>query len=179
MTFLSIKPEFPDGTLRRKGERAAEKLFLQHYSWLLECALNITHGDRERSEDLVHDVFLQFLDKDADLASIGDVRGYLNGILRNLHLLQLRRSTRHPMQLLTIVDHDSSLVGLRVTNSADLFQCADLLLRACDFVCYRKEAALTASIMILRFFHGFYPGEICLLLKAKRNTVDKWIERGR
>jgi hypothetical protein len=62
----------------------------------------------------VHDVFPQFLDKDLDIASIADVRGYLNGILRNLHLLQLRRATRHQAQRLSLFDHDSALIGPRV-----------------------------------------------------------------
>ena len=154
-------------------------MFLEHYFWLRECALNITHGEHGRSEDLVHDVFLQFLDKDADIASIADVRGYLNGILRNLHLLQLRRATRHPAQSLSLFDHDSALVGLRVWTSAEQLQSADSLVRACDFACHRKEASLAASMLILRYFHGYYPGEICLLLRAKRKMIYRWIDRGR
>jgi len=147
MTLFSFKLATPDETVRRSGDRLKENLFLEHYSWLRECALNITHGQRERSEDLVHDVFLQFLDKALDVASIADVRGYLNGILRNLHLLQLRRATRHPAQPLSLFDHDSALVGLRVWTSADQFQCADLLVRACDFACYRKETSLWSIII--------------------------------
>ena len=38
---------------------------------------------------------------------------------------------------------------------------------------------MTASILILRFFHGYYPGEIALLLRARRRAVDQWIQRGR
>lgn len=179
MAPLKLNPAVPDGTPHRYEDKAKERLFLEHYSWLEQCALNITHGQREHAQDLVHDVFLQFLDSDLDLAMIGDLRGYLNGILRNLHLLQLRRTTRHPVQSLSLLDHDSAMVSLRVGNSADRLQSADLLVRACDFACYRKEATLTASILILRFFHGYYPGEICLLLDAGRKVVDKSIERGR
>jgi DNA-directed RNA polymerase specialized sigma24 family protein len=179
MSLFSFKPASPDENARRREDKSRENLFLEHYSWLRECALNITHGQRERAEDLVHDVFLQFLDKDADITSIADVRGYLNGILRNLHLLQLRRAMRHPAQPLSLFDHDSALVGLRVWTSAERLQSADLLVRACDFACHRKEAALTASILILRFFHGYYPGEIALLLRARRRAVDQWVERGR
>ena len=180
MTILNFNSIMSgDGAPRHHDNQAKEKLFLEYYSWLVECALNITHGQRERAEDLVHDVFVQFLAKNTDIASISNVRGYLNGILCNLHLLQLRRSTRHPVQSLTPIDHDSALVGLRTWNSAEQLQSADLLFRACDFVCYRKEVATTSSILILRFFHGFYPGEICALLNAGRKAVDKWIVRGR
>ena len=179
MTLLNFKLVIPDGTPHRRDDTVKEKIFLECYSWLVECALNITHGQRERAEDLVHDVFVRFLDNHADIASIANVRGYLNGMLRNLHLLQLRRATRHPVQSLTLIDHDSALVGLRTWNSVEQLQSADLLLRACDFACYRKEIAATSSVLILRFFHGFYPGEICALLKARRKAVDKWILRGR
>ena len=179
MTLLNFKLAIRDESPRRREDTVKEKMFLESYSWLVECALNITHGQRERAEDLVHDVFVCFLDKDADIASICNVRGYLNGMLRNLHLLQLRRATRHPVQSLTLIDHDSALVGLRTWNSVEQLQSADLLFRACDFACYRKEIAVTSSVLILRFFHGFYPGEICALLKAGRKAVDKWILRGR
>ena len=179
MPLLNFKSPIPDGIPRRRDDRSKEKMFLEHYSWLMECALNITRGQRERGEDLVHDVFVQFLDKNSDIASISDVRGYLNGMLRNLHLLQLRRTTRHPLQSFSLFDHDSAVVGLRAWDSVEQLQSADLLVRACDFACCRKEAALTASILILRFFHGYYPGEIALLLSARRRSVDQWIERGR
>jgi DNA-directed RNA polymerase specialized sigma24 family protein len=161
------------------ASRAKERAFLDHYSWLFSCALNMTHGQRERAEDLVQDTCVEFLVKSRDLESIGELRGYLNGNLRNLHLLQLRRASRHPGQDLSILDQDSILVGLRTSNVSDELQQLDLLERACGFVCYRKEAARTASILILRFFHGYYPAEICHLLHVRRAAVDLWILRGR
>ena len=179
MTLFSCKPAIPDGDHRRREDKSRERMFLEHYSWLRECALNITHGERERAEDLVHDAFLQFLDKDADIAHVADIRGYLNGILRNLHLLQLRRATRRPVQQFSLMDHDSASVGLRVWSSADQLLSADSLMRACDFACYRKESSLAASILILRYFHGYFPGEICTLLGARRKLVYRWIDRGR
>jgi len=178
MTILNFRSVISDGS-RHREDRFREKLFLEHYSWLIGGALNITHGQRERAEDLVHDTFLEFLDCDADLETITNIRSYLSGILRNLHLLQLRQATRHPMQSLSLLDYDSALTGLKAWTSVEQLQAADLLIRACDFACYRKETALSASIMILRFFHGYYPGEICSLLKTRRSMVDKSIERGR
>src|ERR1700722_21024086 len=113
MNALGFKSLLPEGGPRRREDKAKEKVFLEHYSWLVECALGLTHGQRDNAEDLVHDVFVQFLAKDTGLASIGDIRWYLNGILRNLHLLQLRRATRHPLQQLSVFDHDSAAIGLR------------------------------------------------------------------
>src|SRR5580658_701279 len=121
MTLLNFKPEIPDGSHHRE-DKSRTKMFLEHYSWLLGCAFNITRGQREQAEDLVHDVFLQFLVGHLDTASIADIRGYLNGILRNLHLLQLRRATRHPVQSISLLDYDSALIGLRAGNSAEQLQ---------------------------------------------------------
>jgi len=58
-------------------------------------------------------------------------------------------------------------------------QSANTLAKACDFACHRKELSSALSILILRFFHGYYPGEICVLLGAPRKVVYRWIERGR
>src|SRR5579863_1643825 len=179
MLFFSHKTADQHGLQSLLEDQSREKMFLEHYAWLKRCALNITHGARELSEDLVHDVFVQFLDSDLDLSSVADVRGYLNGILRNLHLLQLRRATRQPAESLSIFDYDSAAVGLRVRSSADQLQSADSLVRACDFACYRKETSLAASILLLRYFHGYYPVEICRLLNARRKLVYRWIDRGR
>jgi DNA-directed RNA polymerase specialized sigma24 family protein len=121
MTLFTFKLPIPDGAVRRREDSSRERMFLEHYSWLRECALNITHGQREHSEDLVHDVFLQFLDKDLDVASVADVRGYLNGILRNLHLLQLRRATRHVCGE-ALADLAGSLVESRIPAE---FRCVE------------------------------------------------------
>jgi DNA-directed RNA polymerase specialized sigma24 family protein len=179
MSVLNFKSALPEGNPRRREDKAKEKVFLEHYSWLLQCALGITHGQRELAEDLVHDAFVKFLASDANLDEISDIRWYLNGFLRNLHLLHLRRAMRHPVSQFSLLDHDSVVVGLRSQASIERLQSADLLMLACDFACYRKESSLAAGILILRYFHGFYPGEICLLLNAKRKPVYRWIERGR
>jgi DNA-directed RNA polymerase specialized sigma24 family protein len=179
MSILNFKPAVPEGDPRHREDKPKEKVFLEQYSWLVDCALGITHGQREHAEDLVHDTFVQFLAKDIDVDSIANIRWYLNGILRNLHLLQLRRATRHPVQQFSIFDHDSASIGLRAWTSADQLESANSLVRACDFACYRKETSLSASILILRYFHGYYPGEICLLLGARRKVIYRWIDRGR
>jgi DNA-directed RNA polymerase specialized sigma24 family protein len=179
MSVLNFKSALRDREPRHREEKVKERVFLEHYSWLAVCALAITHGHRESAEDLLHDAFVQFTGKDTDLTSIGDLRSYLQGILRNLHLLQLRRATRHPVQQLSLMDHDSAPVSLRTWASTEQLQSADLLTLACAFACHRKEASLAASVLILRYFHGFYPGEICLLLSAKKKLIYRWIERGR
>ncbi len=127
----------------------------------------------------MHDAFVQFQIKQVDVTAINDVGSYLAGILRNLYLLQLRRANRHPLQQLSLLDHDSADMGLRAQNPIDQLQSADLLVRACRFVCDRKESSVPASILILRFFHGYFTDEICRITGTQRRQVNKWLARGR
>ena len=179
MALLNFQAEQHQSGFRSDADRAREKVFLEHYRWLQSCAMQYTHGQRERAEDLVHDVFLQFQIKQVEVEAIDDLRGYLRGILRNLYLLQLRRAARYPVQQLSLLDHDSAEMGLRAQSALDHFQTADLLVRACNFVCHRKETSVPASILILRFFHGYYTDEICRATGAQRRLVNKWLTQGR
>jgi RNA polymerase sigma factor (sigma-70 family) len=179
MGLLNFKTEHLSDGLPAEGNKSREKVFLEHYRWLLGCALQFTRGQRERAEDLVHDTFVQFQVKKVDVGAIDDVRRYLNGILRNLFLLQVRRAARYSIQEFSLLDHDSADMSLRSQSPLDQFQSADLLVRACNFVCYRKETSVPASILILRFFHGYYTEEICRITGAQRRQVNKWLLRGR
>jgi DNA-directed RNA polymerase specialized sigma24 family protein len=71
-----------------------EGIFLAHYSRLRAWALALTNRDHERSEDLVHDAYIQFTFTQPDLKAIGNLNGYLHTMLRNLHLSQVRRLER-------------------------------------------------------------------------------------
>jgi RNA polymerase sigma factor (sigma-70 family) len=175
MPLISFKPD-PE---RGPSVGSKEKIFLEHYDWLLRSALTFTRGSRSRAEDLVHDLFVQFQLKLKSLEEVDDLRAYLYGMLRNLYASQLRRASRHAIQQLSILDHDSVSIGLRAHDFSDRLETLSVLTRACEFVCHRKETTLTASIFILRYFHGYYPDEIATLLGASRDTVDKWLSRGR
>jgi RNA polymerase sigma factor (sigma-70 family) len=175
MPLISFKPD-PE---RGHSVGSKEKIFLEHYDWLLRSALTFTRGSRGRAEDLVHDLFVQFQLRLKSLEEVEDLRAYLYGMLRNLYASQLRRASRHAIQQLSILDHDSISVGLRAYDFSDRLETLSVLTRACEFVCHRKETTLTASIFILRYFHGYYPDEIATLLGPSRDTVDKWLSRGR
>ena len=179
MGLLNFKSDRVPSNFPQEGGNVRERIFLEHYRSLMDRALQFTRGQRERSEDLVHDTFVQFQVKQVEIAAIEDVRSYLSGMLRNLYLLQVRRAARHPMQQLSLLDHDSADLGLRAQSPLDHFQSADLLVRACRFVCHRKETSVPSSILILRFFHGYYTDEICRITGAQRRQINKWLARGR
>src|SRR5262249_18571451 len=43
----------------------------------------------------------------------------------------------------------------------------------------RKETSKAASVLLLRFFHGYYPSEIALLLRTSRQAVDERLRLAR
>ncbi|MGH9962597.1 MAG: RNA polymerase sigma factor, partial [Pyrinomonadaceae bacterium] len=132
----------------------------------------LADNDRELAEDLLHDAFIQFTFAQPNLKTIRNLDNYFYGMLRNLHLLQVRRETRNRLQQLSIVEYDSAEDGLRAIDLRDRLQVQDGLRKICQYVCARKEKSKSASVLILRFFHGYYPSEIAHILRTSRPTVD-------
>ena len=155
----------------QKISPAHEELFIQDYERLLSWALQLTHSDRSQAEDLLHDAFIQFTISQPNLRQISNLDGYLYGTLRNLHLSQVRKATRSRLQQLSIVEYESAETGLRSIDPRDLIQVQDQLRQVCHYVCARKETARTASVLVLRFFHGYYPSEIAQVLQTTYKAV--------
>jgi RNA polymerase sigma factor (sigma-70 family) len=156
-----------------------EDLFLERYARLHIWALQLTDGDRELAEDLLHDLFIQFMLSRPAIDGIENLGGYLYTMLRNLHLAQQRRATRNRLQQLSIIEYDSAETGLRTVDLRDQIQAQDELRHVCRYACARKETAKLASVLILRFFHGYYPGEIGQVARSPRQAVDKWLRLAR
>ncbi len=157
---------------RLKTSPTHEELFADRYERLLSWSLQLSENDRELAEDLLHDAFVQFTFTQPDLKKIRDLNSYFYGMLRNLHLLQVRRETRNRLQQLPVVEYDSAADGLRTIDLRDRLQVQDELRRVCHYTCARKETSKSASVLILRFFHGYYPSEIAQVLRTSRSTVD-------
>jgi len=149
-----------------------EELFADRYQRLLVWSLQLTGNERDLAEDLLHDAYVQFTFTQPDLSAIKNLDGYFYGMLRNLHISHLRRETRNRWQQLSVVEYDSAEDGLRTTDLRDQLHVQDELRSVCHYVCVRKETARAASILILRFFHGYYPTEIVQLLRTSRQAVD-------
>lgn len=149
-----------------------EELFVERYDRLLTWSLQLTNYDRVMAEDLVHDAFIQFTFTHPDLKAINNLDNYLYGMLRNLHLSQIRWATRSRFQQLSIAEYDSAEMGLRTADVRDQIQVQDELRRICYYACARKETGRAASVLILRFFHGYYPSEIAQILRSSRQAVS-------
>jgi len=166
-----------------------EELFMQHYQWLMGWALRMTDQNQEQAEDLVHDCFVHFTICRPSLEAIGEnLEGYFYTMLRNLHLSQVRRASRLretivPLPELSLLDYDSVEFGLKALEQQAQeqlqLQVQDELRSICQYACLRKETSKAGSVLLLRFFHGYYPMEIARILKSPRGAVDELLRAAR
>lgn len=153
----------------------AEEIFVEKYGLLSQWALRLTEGDREQAEDLLHEAFVQFTLRQPDLSAVGNIDGYLYAVLKHLHLALLRRAKHDPLRQISLVEFDSVDLALRSSYDVDRTEVQNDLRRTCAFLCWRKASAKSASYLILRFFHGYYPEEIVRIARTSRNVVDHGI----
>src|SRR5260370_16130710 len=94
--------------------------------------------------------------------------------LKNLHLPQSRRGARSAHSPRSLVDFDSLRIGLRADDLRTQLQIHDELRLICHYACVRKETSKAGSVLILRFFLGYYPSEVAHVLRTPSQVVDKW-----
>ncbi len=161
-----------------------EDLFLERYERLLGWALQLAGGDRQLAEDLLHDAYVQFTLLRPALDSIHNLDGYLNAMLRNLRLSQARAAARGLPGGRSLVSFDSAETGLSAldrwaVDGRARLQARDELRSICHYACVRKETSKSGSVLLLRFFHGYYPSETARVLRASRAVVDNWLRLAR
>ncbi len=157
-----------------------ESLFAAKYNWLFGWAMHFAQGDRATAEDLLHDTFVRFVLTKPDLEKGENAEPLLYTYLKYSHLAYLRRLQRYPSTSLSIAEFDSIQLGLRQNVTAvDSIKVQDSLRRVVAYLTWRKESAKSASILILRFFHGYYPDEIMCLARMSRKSVDQGLRGAR
>jgi RNA polymerase sigma factor (sigma-70 family) len=148
--------------------------FLQErYTEVFGWCRQITGDDVQEAEDLIQDAFVLLLHAKTSPEELRNTQGYIYVILRNLHRSRYERERRHiPLEIL---DYDCARLGLSVTDSSHLLIVTDQLRRICQFACDRKETSRSGSVLILRFFHGYYPSEIANILVSSRQSVEEYL----
>ena len=145
----------------------------------MRAALHLTSQERSRAEDLLQTVFVQFTLARPDLQAIRNLDDYLFVSLRNTHLSQARRSGIEEASGLSVVDYDCAEMRLREVLPDSRLAVEDELWVVCRWAAERKRTAKDGSILILRFFHGYYPSEIARLAKISGGAVDKAMQSAR
>ena len=153
--------------------RTAADFLRQHYARVFSWCLQISGNDLCEAEDLIQDAFLLLASTSVSTEDLRNVDGYIYTVLRNLHRSRYERARRHVP--LPIVDYDCARLGLSVTDSSGLVIVADQLRGICQFACERKETSKGGSVLILRFFHGYYPAEIAAVLLSSRQSVEEYL----
>lgn len=149
-----------------------DDIFLDHYAGLVARARQLVGRDRHAAEDLVHDVYVRLALRELDLGAVANVEGYLFTTLRNVYLSQVRRNRPQAAATVSIIDHESLVSGLRSLVDAEERQNAFAALRhIVRYACLRKTTSKAASVLLLRFFHGYYPGEIARILRTTEVAV--------
>lgn len=165
--------------LDRNSAPSHEDLFIERYERLRGRALQLTSGDQERAEDLLHDAFIHFTLNHRAAQDIHNLDAYLYTMLRNLYLSEARRTARTPQGYVSVLDYDLIETGLRSVDPRNLIKAQDELRAICDYGFVRKETSKAGSVLILRFFHGYYPSEIALILRTPRTAVDNLLKTAR
>jgi DNA-directed RNA polymerase specialized sigma24 family protein len=150
-----------------------EDVFIARYERLRGWALHLSGGDRAAAEDLLQEAFVQFTATNPDLGSIQNLDAYLFGLVRILHLSQTRRTLRRARVLDSVLDYNAAILGLRHADPRDQISVRGDLLRVCQYGCARKETSKAGSVLLLRFFLGYYPREIALVMKGTREAVEE------
>ncbi len=156
-----------------------EEQFIERYDRLHAWALALTSGNEDRADDLVHDAFIQFTLRRTELGSIQNTDGYLHRMLRNMFLSQMRRSANLLQLPETLADYDSAELGLRILDPQTQMQIADELRRICRYGTERKETSKAGSVLILRFFHGYYLNEIAQVLCSPMDSIYSFLKIAR
>jgi RNA polymerase sigma factor (sigma-70 family) len=152
-----------------------EQLFTERYAGLLAWAMRLTNQQRDLAEDLVQDAFVQFMLGRTRLEEIENIDGYLRRMLRYMHVSRLSRSAQHLQEAaLSVADYDSCRHGWTAIEPPRRMQAFEELHQICTYACSRKESSRAGSVLILRFFHEYFPTEIAALLNSSRHCVDQW-----
>ncbi|HJQ32491.1 MAG TPA: sigma-70 family RNA polymerase sigma factor [Pyrinomonadaceae bacterium] len=150
-----------------------EDVFMARYERLRGWALHLSDHDPAAADDLLQEAFVQFTATNTDLDSIENLDAYLFGLVRILHLSQLRRTRRRARLLDSVLDYNAAVLGLRHADPHDQLAVRDELRRVCQYGCARKETSKAGSVLLLRFFLGYYPGEIARVTKSTRAAVEE------
>ncbi|HEU4834503.1 MAG TPA: RNA polymerase sigma factor [Pyrinomonadaceae bacterium] len=151
-----------------------EQLFTERYANLRVWAIHLTNQE-SAADDLVQDAFVQWMLVRTRLEEIENIDGYLRTMLRNMHFARLSRAAQRLQETtLSIADYDSSQLGWAAVEPPRRMQASEELHQICAYVCFRKESSKAASVLILRFFHNYFPTEIAGVLNSSRNSVDQW-----
>lgn len=152
-----------------KNTEQYEELFTRYYHTALKWSLKITRYDYDLADDLVHNVYLQFenVRRSGKSFKIETFDKYLYISLRNSYITHLRKNNKI-FEKEEMLD-DGFLLSI---DPREQIKVQDQLFDVCRYACLRKNTSISCSVLILRFFHGYFPSEIAQIINSSRNVVE-------
>lgn len=163
----------------RTESASYDTFFQENYQTLQRWALQITSYDRELAEDLLHDVYLRFNQRQERPDDVESVHGYLYVAIKNAYVTYLRKKTRTASHQLSLLDHEFADNATLVVDPRFAIKVHDELRAICQYACARKATSISASILILRFFHGYFSAEVSRVVNRSRNAVEARLLKAR
>jgi len=141
--------------------------------------MQFARNDRATAEDLIQDTYLRFSQANLKVEDIRDAEALLYTYLEYVHLAHLREVARHSFTSLAEAKLDALALGLPTGPDVDRIETQNVLRRIAAYVAWRKQTSKSASIVALRFFHGYLPEEIAHIALVSREAVDERLHKGR
>ena len=154
------------------GNGSAEAVYAARYEWLLRWAMHFCNGDREAAEDLVQDTFVQMLASWSSIRDTEHPERFLYTYLRYGFLRHRSLGLRYSIHELTPPEYDS-IRAQPATDKTNMLEWQSDLRSIVTYLCWRKATTKSASIMLFRFFHGYFPSEIMRIAGMSRKAVDE------
>lgn len=136
---------------------ARDQLFISRYASIFKWALHLAKYDVQHAQDLVQDAYVHFTLPTSDPNEIRDVDAYIYSILKHLNASSMKTFLRYPMDPLSVIDYDYSLMSLHAAadRNEDVADVQNNLRIVCRYFCFRKQETKSASLILLRFVHSY------------------------
>lgn len=156
-----------------------DEFFQENYSDLKRWALRITSNDRELAEDILHDVYLRVSTRNDRPESIESVNAYFYAAIRNGFISHLRWRGRKGWFQLSAAGAELEITPFMIFDPRSALKVQEELRAICGYACERKSTSISASILILRFIHGYYTAEVVKVINRSRNAVEARLLKAR
>lgn len=158
-----------------------ERIFLDHYDWLLGWARQLTRGTTEDAGDLVQDFYVRFVQMKSspNFADEDQTRAYLYKALKNMFVSRKLRQGRDAISGLSVVDFDSIEAAVSSVDRSQLLYVRSDLAGICEYAIIRRTTSKAAAAFTLRYFFGYLPSEVASLLRINRATLDAFLQTAR
>ena len=146
-----------------------ERFFEENYFFLKRMALKITKENHDDSDDLLHDFYLK-LTQSAPVENPKNINAYLFIALKNSYRSVIRKRIINEEVL--SVDEELLSNTLFDEKNAQRLTLEEQLRAICKYACLRKETSISGSVVVLRYFHGYYASEVSRIIRRSRNAVE-------